>query len=1548
MKKFGAWLLTAMLALVGVSGVAEEVQQPTQTADWFSAGFDGTDGKWTIPTGAATFELGKLLIDTDIQDTAHQEVVYTPATIGKSSDKVTIKTAVEMPPLTALPEASSLHAQAAFTLLKDGEGLAYYGLTKVNDVAAWVELTGVAPVEDVAATVSVEFDYSAKTVTYKVGGTALSYGSTTALPLADATPTTVSSISYVGSGVASLLEGDYLDADRKFAVVNAQGGYTYYATEAEVQAAVGEGGAYFAFNSTGGWESKAAPLFVAEVFGSEGASKGKAASLTAAVGMAAAGDVIKVIRAVSDETVTVDKSVTITSDLETKPVLNNVSITGNGAEIEFAVKNLKFTGNSWINANNVCALTVDGVEAHVKPNSRSLTNSRAAFVCLGKTESPALLLTVKNCIIDAANAQAADATFDKYSGAIIGWRFIADGSEISGNTLGTVENPYRWIAIKLMDFMDGATVKISENTIYGTNESYDFQAIDLYQNNSRANTYTVISLNNTINVAKPSEDYAVLAFELECNTMGTTPVVYDGHCIFFDNGTTINGVPVTFNDVQEEYQISVNEMGRAKNNGETPRAAVCLGINVELDANGKLTAGLVSDNVPALFAEGYEAVAQGTTPETWAVQEKANPVTICVSSEGVDDDGDGTAEKPFATLAKAVATAKSGDTVKLLTDLPGNFALSEAKDLSLDLGDKTLTGSVTVSAGSLVLSGAGTITGTVTGATVADGFLMSKYRQATGVTEYSLTDPVYRVMAEDDVAVRLTDTTENVYYFKSLGEASCSFVRGGSPYAGAITITMLKSNHGGGLCFEQKDTTVTVDFGGFTYTVDSDQLAGSDGTTTQAAQILKRITMTFKNGTLVADHPQIKDMIRSYAANMTFDNMVIDGTKMTDPRMTVVCLNGEMHLKNGTKVLAAADTPALSAEYYASYKAGLLYVDDNTVEISGSLTYDRDSGTIATMLETVKHIKPADYPFELAIPDECEWVDYTDGKKFLDYKKVAQITVSDVTTKYYTLEDAVAAAGDDDVTIVVIGDTTKLTEPEGWEFKTDSETGITTLVKKAAAVCQIVETGVTYPTLQEAVAAVPTDGTLTTIKMIANEAFAGAEGKVAIASTKNVVLDLNGCTLSYTTEGYGAFISNNGTLEITDTSDDKLGKITAKFANPDWMNGCYTVDNGNDTNGKAVAKLTITAGTIENTSSAGLAWPINNGSWNSNAETTINGGTIHSVNYVPVRQYLHYAGSKKLVINGGTFISDNSRAVAVQFNDASVQESEASVIINGGDFSCNGTGIFYMDLHAANVDTTGLHYEVNGGKFRNTNTSAPVVVYDDEGYSQTTARLVTKFITGGIYSTEPDATYIAEGYKAESNPDEETKEAYPWKVQEPTVDEPIEIDITEKPVAGEPDVKVPITVTQELVKEILGKEASTLTETEKEQVVKKLQTKGDDGMTGWQKYTAGFSQTDKHPLAPKGKGTDDGKLVLVTSLIAPKQLSVDTGVKVKYILMQGDKSTVDQTTGLPTAWTKVQELPTPEFPVDVTQLDPETYWKIDVEYTATRVVETQVNPEEGK
>ena len=98
---------------------------------------------------------------------------------------------------------------------------------------------------------------------------------------------------------------------------------------------------------------------------------------------------------------------------------------------------------------------------------------------------------------------------------------------------------------------------------------------------------------------------------------------------------------------------------------------------------------------------------------------------------------------------------------------------------------------------------------------------------------------------------------------------------------------------------------------------------------------------------------------------------------------------------------------------------------------------------------------------------------------------------------------------------------------EGYEVITN-DNGTFTVQETVLAIAQIGD--VKYETLAEAIAAVPTDGTATTITMLADAELTAA---VAIALGKNVVLDLNGHNITSTVTA----ISNKGNLEVTGTGN---------------------------------------------------------------------------------------------------------------------------------------------------------------------------------------------------------------------------------------------------------------------------------------------------------------------------------------------------------------------------------------------------------------------------
>lgn len=303
-------------------------------------------------------------------------------------------------------------------------------------------------------------------------------------------------------------------------------------------------------------------------------------TLAEAVAAAQDGDTVTVLGNISGETVTVDKNLTIVGTRtgeEYVGVLNDV-IMNAGAGVTLSVKDLKFGGNSYVNADRAAALNVEGCYADVTP---SKITGRSAFIVTGTSEvSTGLLLTVKNNTIIASKGgnQAGDA----YAAAIFGWSYLADGSEISGNTFGSETVPYNFIAVKTMNAMAGAVIKVGNNTIYGSNASFDFYAFDFFQNNSRANVYTVLLDGNAVTNANAgtSENSFVFAC-VEANTGSFGP----GHA----------QVLITGSNTQDGNVVALDQLDLTE--GQYSYA----GTGVTLDADGKITAGDFAGDLAAVL-----------------------------------------------------------------------------------------------------------------------------------------------------------------------------------------------------------------------------------------------------------------------------------------------------------------------------------------------------------------------------------------------------------------------------------------------------------------------------------------------------------------------------------------------------------------------------------------------------------------------------------------------------------------------------------------------------------------------------------------------------------------------------------------------------------------------------------------------------------------------------------------------------------------------------------------------------------------------------------
>ena len=113
-------------------------------------------------------------------------------------------------------------------------------------------------------------------------------------------------------------------------------------------------------------------------------------------------------------------------------------------------------------------------------------------------------------------------------------------------------------------------------------------------------------------------------------------------------------------------------------------------------------------------------------------------------------------------------------------------------------------------------------------------------------------------------------TADGEVYYDTLEEAISAVPTDNNE----TTITLLKDSEGAGIKVVSGQNII-IDFNDHTYKVT--KTVGSPGTETNAAQLLKGSTVTFKDGTFISD--TALRMIQNYC-DLTLENMVIDGSEM--------------------------------------------------------------------------------------------------------------------------------------------------------------------------------------------------------------------------------------------------------------------------------------------------------------------------------------------------------------------------------------------------------------------------------------------------------------------------------------------------------------------------------------------------------------------------------------------------------------------------------------------------------------------------------------------
>ncbi|MBR5308257.1 MAG: hypothetical protein IKU43_05765, partial [Clostridia bacterium] len=301
-------------------------------------------------------------------------------------------------------------------------------------------------------------------------------------------------------------------------------------------------------------------------------------------------DIQLIIRKDKAVTLTTNSAVATLAD-EEETVFNNVIFTvENGAS--FTLDGFTVTGLSYIIAitpENIsvtnCDIDITTDKGHGCPPS---------FISFNNSNGGSVELVFTNNTLLATSAQAT-------THGIAGWNSI-ESAVITGNTFGSEDAPFTAAAIKLMNFVDDAEVVVEDNVFYveSKDTTWGPNAIQFFQNNSRAADYTVAIANNSFFV---DEDTAAVG--VNTNAMGK-PVDYAGGAtVEIDKNNTVNGKAITIQDVIA--------FGNGINDEAYTRGYI--GVGVEKNADDEITGGWFNKyslGLEAALAEGYSAYADGS------------------------------------------------------------------------------------------------------------------------------------------------------------------------------------------------------------------------------------------------------------------------------------------------------------------------------------------------------------------------------------------------------------------------------------------------------------------------------------------------------------------------------------------------------------------------------------------------------------------------------------------------------------------------------------------------------------------------------------------------------------------------------------------------------------------------------------------------------------------------------------------------------------------------------------------------------------------------
>ncbi len=160
------------------------------------------------------------------------------------------------------------------------------------------------------------------------------------------------------------------------------------------------------------------------------------------------------------------------------------------------------------------------------------------------------------------------------------------------------------------------------------------------------------------------------------------------------------------------------------------------------------------------------------------------------------------------------------------------------------------------------------------------------------------------------------------------------------------TVTLISDATGNGIIVREGQNII-IDFGGFTYYADGNQV-GSTGTATLSFQLHKGADVTLKNG--VISSTKTKMLVQNYA-DLTLEDIILDGTQSELNQYTLSNNFGDTVVKGETEILGDEDTVAFDIWYgmFGVYDEGLSVTFDETFtgKVEGAVEYGAHSRVTA-------------------------------------------------------------------------------------------------------------------------------------------------------------------------------------------------------------------------------------------------------------------------------------------------------------------------------------------------------------------------------------------------------------------------------------------------------------------------------------------------------------------------------------------------------------------------------------------------------------------------